>query len=67
MKREQNRDPNETHWQRGGMLANGQTGDDVGGMAGFGSLRDFPHRRVGCGRVVVGDDDDNAGHHQADD
>ena len=52
--------------QRGGVLSDGEAGDDVGGVAGFGGFGDFANWAVLGGGVVVRDGDDDAGHEDAD-
>ena len=44
MEAEQNREANETDRQRGGVLSDRETGDDIGGVTGLRSLRDLAHR-----------------------
>ncbi len=43
-----------------------ETLDHVGAMAGDGSLRDRNHRALAGAGVIFGDDDDEAGNHEAD-
>ena len=53
------------HHGRRGLLADGESGDDVRRVSGFGRLGDFAHRAVFRGCVVVCDPASEAGHHEA--
>ena len=55
------------HHRRGGLLADGEAGDDVRAVAGLGGLGDFPHRPVGGACVVIGDEHGDARHYEAHD
>ena len=66
MKAEQNREADETNRQRGRMLSDGETGDDVRRVAGFRGLGDLPNRIVAHRRVIIRDHNHDAGHEQAD-
>ena len=66
MKAEQNGNADETNGQRGGMLPDRQSGDDVRGVTGFGGVRNFLHRPIAHRRIIIRDHDDDGSHDQAD-
>ena len=50
MEAEQDGDADKADGQRGGVLADGEARNDVRGVAGLGSLGDFPDRRISSSR-----------------
>ena len=67
MKTEQDGDANESNRQRRRMLADGQSRNDVSGVACLGRARDFLDRGVAHRRVVICDRNHDCGHDQPDD
>lgn len=63
---EENSDSDETDGEGGGVRANGETRDDVGGVAGFGGFGDITNGGVVGGGVVVRDEQNHEGHEKAD-
>ena len=63
---EENAQAHRQHRQRGGLHRKAQPGDDVGGVAGRRRLGQFAYRRELRAGVVIGDQHDHAGKHQAD-
>src|SRR5205814_6918464 len=63
---EENRNADKSDRQRGGMLANGEPGDDVGGVSGLRCLGDLADGSITCRRVIVRDQNDDASHEQSD-
>ena len=57
---------NKKHWPHGGLHRYGDARDDVGGMSRGGSLGHILDRLVFGARVVLGNPDDGASEHQAD-
>ena len=48
------------------MLSDSQASDNIGGVSGFGSPRDFLHRPITGRGVIIGDQNDYPGHEQTD-
>ena len=63
---EENGDSDEADGEGGGVGANGEAGDDIGGVAGFGGFGDITNGGVVGGGVVVGDEENDKGHEEAD-
>ena len=66
MKTQENGDADESNRQRRRMMADSESGDDVGGVTGFRRARDFLNRAVAHRRVIVRNRHDDCGHDQAD-
>ena len=66
METQQYGDCDKANRQRGGVLTNGEAGDDIRCMTGLRSARNFLHGLVTHRCVVIGNRHHDGGHDQAD-
>ena len=62
---EEDGDADEANGESGGVGTDGKTGDDVGGVSGFGRFGDVTYGRVVSGGVVVGNEENDKSHQEA--